>query len=210
MDQIDRVFVIGHQSHALAAARLLLPSRDRGAPTRLKVVAARRVGRGVLRIELREPIADDGGDLRDVVRVELDMRIAAGMNVALGAVEARRNFQAVDVVAAAMYPGVPGCTLRLPAVCISTGSQPVSSSAPVQITRSALRMCATRLGRASMRCGSCSATRRLVHRHVVAAEFLRERCPLRQARKHVQRGVRRRGRERCEQQSRPRKRNRIM
>src|SRR6266850_2042330 len=37
----------------------------------------------------------------------------------------------------------------------SSGSQPISSSEPEQMTRSALRMRETRLGRASMRCGSC-------------------------------------------------------
>src|SRR5467141_4715227 len=45
----------------------------------------------------------------------------------------------------------------LPDCVRSNGSQPTSSSEPEHTTRSALRMRAIRLGRASMRCGSCSA-----------------------------------------------------
>ena len=41
--------------------------------------------------------------------------------------------------AASKLPGLPGCTLALPDCCSSIGSQPISSSAPVQTTRSALR-----------------------------------------------------------------------
>src|SRR5205807_8073698 len=41
--------------------------------------------------------------------------------------------------------------------CVSnSGSQPTSRSAPEQISRSALRARAMRLGRASIRCGFCS------------------------------------------------------
>ena len=56
-----------------------------------------------------------------------------------------------------MKPGWPGATLALPDWRSSTGSQPASSSRPVHSTRSALRARAIRLGRASMRCGSCWA-----------------------------------------------------
>src|SRR5260221_2845003 len=56
---------------------------------------------------------------------------------------------------ASMNPGEPGWMRSLPAWVKSNGSQPISSSDPVQMTRSALRMRETRLGRASMRCGSC-------------------------------------------------------
>jgi hypothetical protein len=40
---------------------------------------------------------------------------------------------------------------------MSTGNQPISSSAPVATSRSAVRARATRLGFASTRCTSCSA-----------------------------------------------------
>src|SRR5712664_2061708 len=58
---------------------------------------------------------------------------------------------------ASRYPGDPGCMRSLPDCVSNSGSQPISSSAPEQIIRSALRARARRLGRASIRCGSCSA-----------------------------------------------------
>src|SRR5258706_10011202 len=57
---------------------------------------------------------------------------------------------------ASMKPGVPGWMRSLPDCVKSSGSQPTSSSEPEQITRSAERMRAMRLGRASMRWGSCA------------------------------------------------------
>src|SRR5688572_11313306 len=59
--------------------------------------------------------------------------------------------------AASKYPAAPGRTFAFEACWITSGSQPASSSAPVATTRSAPRARAMRLGRASMRCGSCSA-----------------------------------------------------
>src|SRR6266404_1936799 len=58
---------------------------------------------------------------------------------------------------ASRKPGEPGWMRSLPDCVSSNGSQPTSSSEPEHTTRSALRMRAIRLGRASMRCGSCSA-----------------------------------------------------
>src|SRR5262245_21267685 len=58
---------------------------------------------------------------------------------------------------ASRYPGVPSWILLLPLCVSSSGSQPISSSDPEHTSRSAVRMRAIRLGRASMRCGSCRA-----------------------------------------------------
>src|SRR6202165_94975 len=58
---------------------------------------------------------------------------------------------------ASRYPGDPNWMRSLPDCVSSNGSQPTSSSEPEQISRSALRMRAIKLGRASMRCGSCRA-----------------------------------------------------
>src|SRR5210317_878512 len=55
------------------------------------------------------------------------------------------------------WPGLPGCIPGLPARRSSSGSQPISRSAPVQIRRSALRAPAIRLGRACSMCGSWKA-----------------------------------------------------
>src|SRR5688572_5458527 len=59
--------------------------------------------------------------------------------------------------AARKCAGWSGCSRALPDCCSSTGSQPISSSAPVHTNRSALRARAIRLGRAWIWCGSCSA-----------------------------------------------------
>ena len=56
-----------------------------------------------------------------------------------------------------IQPGAPGWMRELPDSWMSTGSQPISSSAPVATSRSAVRARATRLGFASTRCTSCSA-----------------------------------------------------
>src|SRR6267142_562376 len=58
---------------------------------------------------------------------------------------------------ASRYPSDPGWMRLLPDCVRSKGSQPISSSEPEHTTRSALRMRAMRLGRASTRCGSCNA-----------------------------------------------------
>src|SRR6267143_1966306 len=58
---------------------------------------------------------------------------------------------------ASRYPGDPGWMRSLPDCVSSKGRQPISSSEPEHTTRSALRMRAIKLGRASIRCGSCSA-----------------------------------------------------
>src|SRR5882762_9651645 len=58
---------------------------------------------------------------------------------------------------ASRYPGDPGWMRSLPDCVSSNGSQPTSSSEPEHTTRSALRMRAIKLGRASIRCGSCRA-----------------------------------------------------
>jgi hypothetical protein len=96
-------------------------------------------------------------DERDVARIGLDVRVARRMDVALRAVELRRHLELAHEVGGREIAGLPGCTLALPDCCSSTGSQPISSSAPVQTTRSALRARAIRLGLAWIWCGSWSA-----------------------------------------------------
>src|SRR5690349_9377900 len=58
---------------------------------------------------------------------------------------------------ASKLPGLPSWILLFPLCVSNRGIQPISSSEPEQISRSAERMRAIRLGRASIRCGSCSA-----------------------------------------------------
>src|SRR5258708_11887286 len=58
---------------------------------------------------------------------------------------------------ASKYPGLPSWTLGFPLCVSKRGIQPISSSEPEQINRSVERIRAMRLGRASIRCASCSA-----------------------------------------------------
>src|SRR3990172_427678 len=58
---------------------------------------------------------------------------------------------------ASKNPGEPGWIFAFPDCVSSSGSQPASRSAPVQITRSAERTRAMRLGRGWIRCGFCRA-----------------------------------------------------
>src|SRR6185503_19469749 len=58
---------------------------------------------------------------------------------------------------ASRYPAEPGWTFALPDFDVSSGSQPISSCEAEHTTRSAERIFAIRLGRASMRWGSCKA-----------------------------------------------------
>src|SRR5262245_50078272 len=87
VDQIHRVFVIWHEPHTFERRGGLLPSRDCVGPARLEVLAAARIRCRVRGIETRKPSSDDCGDLCDVVRVELNVRITAGMDVAFRAIE---------------------------------------------------------------------------------------------------------------------------
>jgi hypothetical protein len=118
------------------------------------------------------------------------VRVAGGVDVALRAVELRRHLELADEVGGGEVARLPGCTLALPDCCSSSGSQPISSSAPVQATRSALRARAIRLGLAWIWCGSWSAVGRDRDVDEVAADLLRERAPLGLAREDAKRGVR--------------------
>ena len=113
------------------------------------------------------------GHLRDVARIELDVRIACGMDVAVAAIEPRRHVERHDEATGLEIPRRARARASDSPDCwSSTGSQPTSSSMPVQTSRSALRMRAIRLGRASMRCGSCKRRGRRRDLELVAAQLL--------------------------------------
>ena len=76
-------------------------------------------------------------DRRDVVRIELHVRIALRMNVAERPIELARLLQQRQHRGRLEVAGAPGWMRLLPDSWISTGSQPISSSAPVATTRSA-------------------------------------------------------------------------
>ena len=84
------------------------------------------------------------------------MRIAGGMDVALGAVEPRRLLEQMHIARRVEGAGLSGRDLALPDCCRIIGSQPISSSAPSHTVMSAVRALAIRLGRAWIWCGSCA------------------------------------------------------
>ena len=142
----------------LSGAARVCQRVDRRIPARGEVLAARAVRRGIRRVDLGQPRCQRCAHAQDVARVGVDVRVAGGVDIAVGAVEPcgfvpqRHKPRRLEIAGADR-----AAPLALPASRSSTGSQPISSSAPVHTTRSARRICAIRLGRASIRCGSCKA-----------------------------------------------------
>ena len=142
----------------LSGAAFALPALDRVCPARVEILG--RAPRSTPPARARAALSfavSACATARDVVRIELHVRIALRMDVAHGAVELRRHLQQLERRGGLEVARRARLDARLPDSWISTGSQPISSSAPVATTRSALRARATRLGLASTRCTSCSA-----------------------------------------------------
>jgi hypothetical protein len=91
--------VVGDDRHAAQRLRLLLPLAHRLAPARRERREALLVGRRVGGVDLRQPRRERGRDLGDVARIEVDVRIAAGVDVALAAIDARRHLERRDEAA---------------------------------------------------------------------------------------------------------------
>ena len=88
-DQVGEGLVLHDDRHAAQRRRLALPARDRRAPLVVERLVARAIRVGVRRIELGESRRERRRDPRDVARIGLDVRIAGGMHVAVGAIEPR-------------------------------------------------------------------------------------------------------------------------
>src|SRR5262245_55075852 len=115
VDQIHRVLVIRHQPHPFQRCGDFLPVCDRGRPTCLEVLPAARIVGRVGWVETREPVAYNRCDLRDVVWIELNMRVAARMDITFGAIQPRRDFEAFNEVGGrdktlctGLYSGIAG------------------------------------------------------------------------------------------------------
>src|SRR5258708_40120715 len=79
--------MVHNDRHPLERTGLLLPALHCLLPTLAEIVRALLVELGVGVIDLREPLRDDNAHLDDIARVEMDVRIARGMDVAERAVD---------------------------------------------------------------------------------------------------------------------------
>ena len=82
----------GHR-YAAQGRRLFLPTGHRRAPAFAERLPVRLIRRRIAAIELRHARRQRFTGLEDVARIGLDVRIAGGMDVALGAIEPRRHIE---------------------------------------------------------------------------------------------------------------------
>ena len=83
----------------LSGAACFCPSLHRGCPALREILVARPIIGGIRRIDLGHALRERRRHRGDVARIGLDVRIAGGVHVALGAVEPRRDFQHLHVAA---------------------------------------------------------------------------------------------------------------
>src|SRR5438067_10410470 len=91
--EIGPALVIGADRGAADRRRLLRPPLHCRVPPAGEALRARGVYGGVRRIELRHARGERRGHRRNVARIGLDVRIAGGVDVALGAIETGRNVE---------------------------------------------------------------------------------------------------------------------
>ena len=180
---------------ARAAARLLLPLARSPSFQRLgEGLQPVLVDRRVRRVDLRQACASAAATFSDVARIELDVRIARGMDIAVAAIEPRRHVERHDE---ATGLEVSRRTRREPGVrrLLQQHRQPARLRAPCRCRPAGRRRACARSGsgRASMRCGSCKAVVVDVTLTLVAAELRRQRRPFGLAGDDVEGGLRLQG-----------------
>ncbi len=77
-------------------------------------LVARLIIGGVFGVELGEPRRERAGDATDIARIGLDVRIARGVDIPFGPVEARRLFEQRHVRRRLEISGLAGLDLRIP------------------------------------------------------------------------------------------------
>src|SRR5712691_5721024 len=114
VDEIRKVLMVHNNRHSLERRRLLLPARDRRLPAIEERLAAGTVTVGIRGVELRHAFLERLRNPSDIARIGVDVRIAAGMEVAERSVDDFRYFQLDDVLRgfevtriAELDPGVP-------------------------------------------------------------------------------------------------------
>jgi len=91
--QIRKAFVLHHDRRVLQRRGGRLPALHCGLPALAESLLPRLIKRRIGRIELRQALRQRVRHQQDIARIGLDMRIAAGMHIALCTIRARRNFQ---------------------------------------------------------------------------------------------------------------------
>ena len=106
MDEVAQRFVLHH--HRLAPERRgrLFPTRDVRLPTPGKSLEAGTIGGRIRGVELLHPCGQRLADLEQVARVGLDVRIAFGMDIAIGTIGPRRHVEQGDKARSLEIPGL--------------------------------------------------------------------------------------------------------
>ena len=154
--EVDPGFVVDDDLHALEARDTVAPSLERLGPPGLKRRQSGPIRLRVVRVDALEAPGKLGGpgSRRCVGRGGRGGFPLGWMSPRLRSMTSGRS--RIGMWSAAMMcPGCPGWTWRRAPRCISTGSHPLSSSAPEQNRTSARRTLAIRLGRARTWWASC-------------------------------------------------------
>ena len=152
---------------------------------------ARCIIRRIGRIDLGQAPRERIGHQRNIARVGLDMRIAAGMHIAVGAIQARRHFQLAHIIRrleitrlAGLDSGVAGLAQqnRQPAdfQLRSRAYQHIGAAGAGDQARPRLDLMRVLQG-----------IGRGINRYLLPAQRLGQRAPLRFARQYIDRGARR-------------------
>ncbi len=189
--------MIRNDTQTLQGRGFLFPAPDGLLPAGLEVPAARFEIRGIRGIELLQPLRyHDLADLRDIVGIELDVRIAGRMNVSLGAIQPRWNFQPVHE-----FGRRDETRLARLDLLVSGRLQQHRQPADLKLRAGADRQIGAAHARHQARTSLdamriLQRIRGLVNRNLVAAEFGYQRSPFGHAGENIHCGEYRRARKR--------------
>ena len=187
--EIGKAPVLHDDRHTFERCGLLLPLHQRGTPLLIERREPLLVIRGVRRIELDQTFTQRIGNRQKITRIGLDVRIACGVNIAIGAIQPHWHFLHGDILRRFEITAVAGL-YRAVAGCAQYYRQPADFQFRAG-THHELRT--TRLGDQAgarfdvMRVLQCAGGG--VEVGLVTRELLRERGPFRFAGEHVECGV---------------------
>ena len=187
-NQVGVVLVVDDHRHPSEGRSVLLPSLDCRLPARQKRREPRLVNIGVRRVDLRKARGQRIGHLGDVARIEMDVRIAARMDVAHRAIDDLGNLDARDELRGFQVTRRPGLDSRV-AGLREKQRQPadfeIRAGTQQEVGRARSRnQAGTRLD--AMRILQCRGGR--VDRDPIAADLVRKRRPFGLAGQDVDRG----------------------
>ena len=102
-----------NEAHAPQVLRLLLPDIGRFIPAGEKFGGVRPIPAAVCRVELGKPLGQRLGNALNAARMQVHVRIALRMHVALRPVDALRNLEAPHEVRGQEMPGRAGLDVRV-------------------------------------------------------------------------------------------------